>query len=1079
MSRALLGESPGRRELLLGNEAVVRGAIEADVRFVAGYPGTPASEIGDAFADLAPGLGIAFQFSVNEKVALEAAFGASLAGARSLVSMKHLGLSYGADPLSTMPMIGVRGGMVIVSAADPGCLTSPNEQDQRHLARMFGIPVLDPADPDEARRMAIFAFDLSEASRLPVLLRMTTRVCHTRAMVEFGAVRRMERTFGIDRDPGRLIPTPVHARRMRTDLDDRLRRAAALVAASPFNAVRSGTSRCGVVVAGAPRGAVLEAVERHGLPLPVLEVGTVHPLPEPVVLAFLRGLDEVLVVEELSPFLEDALFVLAGREALPVRIHGKNDGRMQGPFELPFEEIEARLLDLAGRDRPRPPARGDALPAAPARPPVLCAGCPHRNSFHAAVAAFGRDTVMVNDIGCYTLGVDEPFAAGHTLLAMGSSIPMAGAIARVTGQRTVAFVGDSTFYHSALPAVANAVARRDDVVIVVLDNHVTAMTGLQPSPEIGSIADVARSLGVEDVREMPVADPGRLLAALNDLRRGTGVALLVATGPCALLLPPAGAGGRQEPPTVDPSRCHTCGMAEAGLHCGLEPSTASQWQLVRQRALHPASKVDVPRTSSCAVECPVGICIPAYVGAMAAGEPERALAAVRLRTALPSACAYVCHRPCETVCVRAAEDRPVAVNRIKRWLADHHLPEPGAGKPAPAGPRIAIVGAGPAGLAAARDLVARGLAPVLLDARERPGGMLEWAVPEYRMPREALRRDIGLVLAEGVAFRGGVKLGRDMSLEGLREEGFAAVLLATGTPLAPRLPIPGADLPAAADALAFLAEDGRIDGADVVVVGGGDVAVDCARLALRRGARAALLVCPEPRDDMRAAPDAVLAALDEGARLLDGRAALAFDGRTLRIAAIRGFRREGLRVAWEGLGAAEAVSASRIVFATGLAADVASLGLPANLALSGGFIVADGHGRTAVPWLFAAGDVTLGPSTVTEALASGVRAAFAIHERLAAGAAVPPPAAPPRRPRPAVHVHATPEPDVLRTADAARSEAARCFLCGLCGNCNSCVELHACPAIGRSGPGTVPFIDPVLCTSCGGCVQICPSGAIG
>ncbi|MHB8874110.1 MAG: thiamine pyrophosphate-dependent enzyme, partial [Myxococcaceae bacterium] len=479
----------GRRELLLGNEAVVRGAIEAGVGVVSGYPGTPASEVGDTFHRLQRDLGIWFEYSVNEKIALEVAFGASLTGTRALVSMKHLGLSSAADPLSTMPYIGVVGGLVIVSAADPGCLTSPNEQDQRHLGRMFGLPTLDPATPDEARRMTAFAFELSEACELPVLLRITTRVCHTRAAVAFGALPPPRPRGVFRRDPKRFIPTPVNARRMREVLQTRLDKACELMTASQFNQRTDprqpapGAVRRGLVATGAARNAVRGLVLEPGLGVPVLELGAMHPLPHELILPFLRELDDVLVIEELTPYLEDSLLAIAHHHGVAARIHGKRDGLMPWPFELEPEEVEARVRDFLCLPR-QPAARAPSVgvPLAPPRPPVLCAGCPHRNTFHAVTAVFGDKTVYVNDIGCYTLGANPPHFAGDVLLAMGSSLPMAAGIARATGERVVAFIGDSSFFHSGMPALLNAVQNDDDVVLVVMDNDITAMTGFQPSP---------------------------------------------------------------------------------------------------------------------------------------------------------------------------------------------------------------------------------------------------------------------------------------------------------------------------------------------------------------------------------------------------------------------------------------------------------------------------------------------------------------------------------------------------------------------------------------------------------------------
>ncbi|MCZ7681269.1 MAG: thiamine pyrophosphate-dependent enzyme [Sandaracinaceae bacterium] len=531
---SLASPEGGAEACILGNEAIVRGAIEAGVAFVSGYPGTPSSEVTDTFARLAAELGVAFEHAVNEKVALETAFAAALAGARSLTAMKHLGLVSAGDPLSTIPYVGVEAGMVIVSAGDPGCRTSPNEQDQRHLGPMLHLPVLDPSGPAEAHAMTRLAFEVSEASRLPVLLRPTARVCHSQAPVRFGPARPPE-VRGYRPDPPRHVPLPVNARRMRTEIDERMRVAARMLR-RPELFVRERSGPTVILATGAPAATTADVLRARGDDLPLYRLGVAYPLPEDDLAEALAGVERMLVVEELSPHLEDALAALCHRRALSVEILGKRTGHLPFAYEY-TPPVVARALDrLHGRaEEPEPPPP-DAAIDVPPRPPSLCPGCPHRAAFFAARAAFDADQLFFNDIGCYTLGYGEPLDCAHAVLCMGAGFTLAAGVARVTGARTVGFMGDSTFFHSGMPALLDAI--RDDVsmVAVVLDNEVTAMTGFQPSPSSGprsvSVEGVARALGAAQVETIDPYDLPTAIAAFRRARDATGTSVVVVRRAC-------------------------------------------------------------------------------------------------------------------------------------------------------------------------------------------------------------------------------------------------------------------------------------------------------------------------------------------------------------------------------------------------------------------------------------------------------------------------------------------------------------------------------------------------------------------
>ena len=543
----LLHGAQGERHLLLGNEAIVRGALEAGVHMVTCYPGTPSSEVPDTFNRIGGEGRYRLEYSVNEKVAMEVAAGAALGGALSLVTMKHVGLNVAADPLFTAVYTGLPGGLVVLSADDPGCHSSQNEQDNRYYARFAMLPCFEPASAQEAKDMTREAFSLARRLEQPVLLRTTTRISHLRGPVDFGALPPPQPKKDFQRDPARFVPVPAVARRRHVVLDEVMARARQAAEESTFNTVTepAEATGLGIITSGVSRNYLADALAVNGWEgrTRVLELGMTWPLPEEKICAFLDKCQRVLVLEEGEALLEQDIRVLVQRRGLAVNIEGKDDiCTHQGEYSTTLVTRRlARWLDEACPvQEPR-----SMEPDLPGRPPNLCPGCSHRAVYYTVRQIFGDDAYYSNDIGCYTLGLLPPLRTADFLVCMGSSISAGSGFARASAKPVIAFIGDSTFFHSGMTGLANAIFNQHDVLMVILDNGTTAMTGHQPNPGMQQdvlggmsshmdIEAIVRGMGVTEVAKVRAFNIKALTAALTDMKDKPGVRVLITEEPCVL-----------------------------------------------------------------------------------------------------------------------------------------------------------------------------------------------------------------------------------------------------------------------------------------------------------------------------------------------------------------------------------------------------------------------------------------------------------------------------------------------------------------------------------------------------------------
>ena len=544
-----------QKHLLSGDEALARGAWEAGCLVAAAYPGTPSTEILEETAKFPE---MESRWTANEKVALELAGGAAIGGVRSLAAMKHVGLNVAADPLMTLAYTGVSAGLVVVSADDPGCHSSQNEQDNRHYAVLAKILMLEPADSQECLDYTRAAFELSERFDTPVLMRLTTRVCHSKGLVRVGSrAEAAPRPYA--RQVQKYAMLPAFARGRHVAVEEKLKHLEDFANTSAFNRLEWGADKkIGVITSGI---AYQLAREAFGDSVSYLKLGLTHPLPRKLISTFARSVDRLYIIEEGDPYLETAVRALGfdclGKELLPIL--GELDAGIIRRAFLPAVELKPLVSSVAP----------------PPRPPVLCAGCPHRGFMH-VLGQKKKELVAAGDIGCYTLGIQPPLEGIDTCICMGAGFSAAMGLSlalKAAGDERKVFglVGDSTFFHSGLTGLADAVHSEADLCLCILDNSITAMTGHQENPGTGKdlmgrpapatdITQVVKGLGVPEDR-LTIIDPlnrAQVMEAVDRAVATPGLSVIIARRPCVLIREIRATFTKKC--QVDPDKCKKCKM---------------------------------------------------------------------------------------------------------------------------------------------------------------------------------------------------------------------------------------------------------------------------------------------------------------------------------------------------------------------------------------------------------------------------------------------------------------------------------------------------------------------------------------
>ncbi len=566
------------REFLMGNAAVAKGAIAAGLNLVCGYPGTPSTEVLETAAKCNKDNKIYVEWSVNEKAAMELAAGASYSGARTMVTMKQVGLNVASDPLMSLAYIGVKGAMIIFTADDPGPISSQTEQDTRTFAAFSKLPCFDPSSVQEAYDMIGEAIEFSEKYHTPVIFRSTTRVCHGYASVTIKDESEYEivKPEGFIKDSSKWVIFPKLSYMAHMNIEKRNAELAYAFSKYFRNKIipaENFACRKGIATHGINFSYVMDALHNMDFPY-VLKISTPFPFPEQIAVQFLSRLDEVLCIEELDPVIERELVYICGKYNLPVKVYGKLTGDVHAAGENSCDSVKEYICRFMGEKYDNSDNVFSDAPELPVRPPVLCAGCPHRASFYAVKQAMkGIKSVFCGDIGCYTLGNAMPLDMVDTCLCMGAGVNIAQGIGKIEPDtRCFAFVGDSTFFASAITGIVNAVYNQADMTLIVLDNSTTAMTGHQPHPGTGrtmmgefvekiNIEKILKGIGVKTVETVNPLDLEAGIECVKNVSAEKGVKAIIFKSPCAVLIKKTSAL------FIDKDKCINCMKCIHELGC--------------------------------------------------------------------------------------------------------------------------------------------------------------------------------------------------------------------------------------------------------------------------------------------------------------------------------------------------------------------------------------------------------------------------------------------------------------------------------------------------------------------------------
>ena len=895
---------------VMGNEAIARAAIESSVDGVFAYPGTPSTEISEIFSHIDTFQSnlsnkvrypdffrhtVYFEYSINEKIAMEKAIAFSIGNKSALCIMKNVGMNVASDPLMSVTYQTIGAPLVIVVCDDPGCHSSSNEQDSRYWGPMASVPVFNPATPDDAFKMIMQAFELSGKIKLPVIVRTTTRVSHTRGIVTYGNIDIENHEARFERLPEH-INIPARTASAHIKLLDKLKSETVLsfLKQNSKTILDGKKARLGIISSGVATAYATEILYQNNLSQHVnlLDLGLIHPFPEKEVLEFLnKGFERILILEELDAFVESAVRNVAQRNNLGIRILGKGFSDLTATGEFSMDIMTKVLEEFSGIsfEKNRKIAienTEEFLNKLPPRPPTLCAGCPHRATYYLLKLAIPREQselIMCGDIGCFGLGALPPLKMIDTINHMGMSISMAQGLyesfhASEKGKKVVALLGDGTFFHSGLTSLVNAVYTRANILVIIFDNRTIGMTGQQPNPGASrnskyheiDIPPLLKGMGIEVVETIDPFNIKESFAKVNKAMEHQGVSVLVSKAPCIFLPDFSENIDKKRKIVVDPNRCNSCDNHEdMTLSCSRCYAPKSNLSRAKAKLLAEISVLGDEQL------CPANICNHGFFNSILEGDYKSAIEIVRDKMLFARTCGDICHRPCELF---SGEKNVVPIKKLKHFVSeiddnfyDFSSPIKRAKIASVKNQTVAIIGAGPAGLSAAYDLVQSGYDVEIFEKENKAGGMVTWAIPNFRMDKSGFDFEAMQLEKMGVKFNFNMALGKDFALEKLIRE-YDSVVLAIGMNKSKTLDFIENNIPETkkSDALSFLKSFNRNEnkiknGSVILVIGGGNSAIDAARSAKKlHSSNHVIVSCVETENTMPAFIEEMNHAKDEG-----------------------------------------------------------------------------------------------------------------------------------------------------------------------------------------------------------------------